>query len=137
MNDWKFRGDVFDKTPEDQQGFVYLITNTLDGRQYIGKKFFWFSGKKKVKGRKRKVRVEVESDWKTYHGSSGELSADVEKLGTEKFTREILHLCKTKAECSYMELKEQVERGVLLSDRYYNSWIRFRGTKKHLRSLVK
>ncbi len=137
MNDWTFRGEKFDVAPEDCVGFVYCIENTTNGRKYIGKKQFWSINRKKVKGKKRKVKVETESDWKTYHGSSAEVAADVEKLGPEKFRREILHLCKSKAECSYLELHEQVVRRALIDDEYYNQWIRVRVTKNHLKSLRK
>lgn len=135
MNKWTFCGEVYDEVPTDLVGFVYVITHTATGKKYVGKKQFWFSSKKKVKGKKRRTKVVTESDWKVYHGSSGELSADIEKFGHPAFTREIIHLCRTKAECSYLELKEQVFRAALIDPMYYNGWIRYRGTRKHLKSL--
>ena len=98
------------------QGFVYCITNKITKKRYIGKKFYYF---KKRKGR-------VESDWKTYYGSCNSLHADIIKQGKRDFTRVILHHCKSKAGCAYMEMKEQVEREVLFSDEYYNGMIRVR-----------
>ena len=44
-------------------------------------------------------------------------------MGTDFFHREILHLCKTKGECAYMEAKEQFDREVLLTEDYYNGII--------------
>lgn len=131
---WLYNGDVFDKTPEEYQGFVYVITEVGTGKKYIGKKFFW---KPKVlpktKTRKRRVRTRVESDWRTYYGSSAEVKMLVEKHGAESFKREILKMCKTKGECSYYEAKMQFEYDVLLKDEYYNEFIGCKIHSKHLR----
>lgn len=106
-------------------GFVYRITNLRDGRQYVGKKFFTFARTRKpLKGRKRNRRDRVESDWKDYWGSSKELVADVEKLGPKNFKREIIRLCRNKAECSYWESYEIFASHALLQpDSYYNKWV--------------
>ena len=47
-------------------------------------------------------------------------------MGEESFHREILHLCKTRGECAYMEAKEQFDREVLLTDDYYNGIIQIK-----------
>ncbi len=52
-------------------GFVYRITNNTTGKQYIGKKFFYSSKTKQVKGKKK--RFKISSDWQTYYGSNEEL----------------------------------------------------------------
>jgi len=116
----------------DSYGFVYIITNLETGRKYIGKKLFYFSRTKQVKGKKK--RIKVASDWKTYYGSSDELQKDVVLYGTDKFDREILHLCKSKGECSYLEAKEQFAHKVMESDEYYNSWIMVRVRKSHIKN---
>jgi len=108
-------------------GFVYLITNLVSGRKYIGKKLFKFSKRKQIK--KKKKRVLVTSDWNDYYGSSDILKNDVVELGKENFKREILHLCSNKTQMSYMELKEQIERKALESDDFYNIWIMVRVRK--------
>ena len=54
------------------------------------------------------------------------MNEDVQKQGEEMFHREILHLCKTKGECAYLEAKEQFDREVLLTDDYYNGIIQIR-----------
>jgi hypothetical protein len=112
-------------------GFVYLIRNVQSGKGYIGKKLFWFKKTKQIKGKKKKFLVE--SDWKTYYSSSEELKADVAKLGKENFHREILHLCTSKGNCNYLELREQIDRRVLESDDWYNSYVGSRIHKKHVR----
>lgn len=126
---WFYNNEYFD-TVGDYVGFVYLITNQINNRKYIGKKNFYFSKTKILKGKKK--RYKVESDWLDYYGSNKELAADIESLGKENFKREILRLCKSKGEFSYFEAKYQFDANVLESDEYYNSWIMCRVHKKHL-----
>lgn len=130
-NPWLNQGKPFGSEDiEDFYGFVYLITNTVNGRKYVGKKLFYASKFKMVK--KKKKRYKAESDWKKYYGSSDEVKADVEKIGAENFKREILHLCKSKGLCNYWEAHEQFERRVLLDETYYNSWIQVKVHKSHV-----
>ena len=127
---WLYNNESFEEIPEGIVGYVYLITNLTNNRKYIGKKNFYFSKTKQVKGKKKKFKVE--SDWKTYFGSNKELCADVEKFGKENFKREILRLCKSKGEFGYFEAKIQFENNVLESDEWYNSYIMVRVNKNHL-----
>ena len=90
-------------------GFVYLITNKSNKRQYIGRKYFWSF--RKPPGKKRKVKQE--SDWKKYYGSCPELKDDIKKYGKENFSREILSLHKTKGTCNYEETKQLFLNNVL------------------------
>jgi hypothetical protein len=124
---WTFSGQKIEEIPEGYIGFVYLITNITTGQKYIGKKLAQFKKTRPpLKGKKLKRRTTVESDWREYWGSSERLQADVQQLGPENFTREILYLCKSKAEMSYLEAREQFERRVLESDEYYNGIINVR-----------
>ena len=116
----------------DNYGFIYLITDTITGKKYVGKKLFWNKKTKVVK--KKKKRSLVESDWKTYYGSNLELIAEVDKKERTSFKREVLHLCTSKGECNYWEAYEQFTRGVLLSDEYYNGHIWVRVHRSHLKS---
>ena len=111
-------------------GFVYLITNLTNGRKYIGKKNFYFSKTRTIKGKRK--RSKVESDWRDYYGSNKELQTDVELLGKDLFERKILKLCKSKGEFGYYEAKYQFENNVLEDDSWYNTWIMVRVHKKHL-----
>ena len=124
---WTYQGNEITNMPEDVVGFVYIITNTTNGRMYIGKKLAKFKrSRPPLKGRKNKRRFKVNSDWQDYYGSSDDLTIDVKKLGKDKFTREILFYCKSKAELSYIEAREQFARKVLESNDYYNGHIRVR-----------
>lgn len=132
---WVYNDQQFDETPEEYQGFVYMITDLINSKKYIGKKFFWKPKTLPVtKARKRRVKTRVESDWRSYYGSSTEVKLLVEKHGGESFTREILTLCKTKGECSYYEAKLQFQYDVLLSNEFYNEFIGCKIHSKHLRS---
>ena len=130
--DWQYKGkDFTEDLIGDNYGFVYLITNTANNKKYIGKKLFYSTKTKQVKGKKK--RYKAPSDWQTYYGSSAELAKDVLSLGHESFNREILHLCQSKGECSYVEAKEQFIRGVMETDEYYNTWIMVRVRKSHIK----
>ena len=130
---WFYNDKEFDSTPEQYQGFVYMITELDTGKKYIGKKFFWKPKTlPKTKSRKRRVKTRIESDWRDYYGSNKNVQQLVEDKGKDKYKREILILCKTKGECSYYEAKYQFKYDVLLSDEYYNELISCKIHSKHL-----
>ena len=134
---WYYEDKLYEDTPEEYQGFVYQITEIESGKKYIGKKFFWKPKTlPKTKTRKRRIKTRVESDWKSYYGSSKEVQQIVEDKGSDSFKREILRLCKTKGECSYYEAKLQFEYDVLLSDDYYNEFIGCKIHSKHVKVKV-
>ena len=133
---WSYQGKLVKELPKDCEAFVYLITNTTNGMMYVGKKLSKFkTTKKPLKGRKNKRRGTKESDWRTYWGSSEKLIADIEKLGGDKFTREILYYCPSRGVASYLEAKEQFDRNVLLNDEYYNEFIGCKIHSKHVTGL--
>jgi hypothetical protein len=139
---WHYQGAVIEELPEDCVGFVYMITNTITGRKYIGKKLAKFSRtkyktvtQKNGKKVKKKIRSKVSSDWQEYYGSSETLTKDIETLGKDKFYREILYYCTSKAETSYIEAREQFSRKVLESDDYYNGHIQVRVHGSHIKKL--
>lgn len=134
MSSWTFEGQPFTSDMiGDNVGFVYQITNLENGKKYIGKKWFWSTRKlPPLKGKTRKRKVQKESDWQKYYGSSDEVKLLVEQLGEDNFDREILRLCKTKGECTYYEAKLQFDFDVLLRDDYYNEFIGCKIHSKHL-----
>ena len=130
---WFYHNTTEEFKLDDAEGyfaFVYLITHNPTGRKYIGKKFFTKAGTRQIKGNKKKIRKS--SDWETYWGSNTELQAEVTKNGEEQYTREILHLCKSRSECSYKETFEIFNRHALLSDSYYNAWVTCKIHKSHV-----
>lgn len=138
---WTFNTQIVEELPEDCVGFVYLITNLTTNRKYIGKKLAKFSKTiyktvtlKNGTKKKKKIKSKIDSDWMEYYGSSIDLNKDVELLGKENFTREILFYCKSKAECSYVEAREQFGRKVLESDDYYNGQISVRVHGSHIKN---
>lgn len=114
---WKYNQQDLEEPPKDMEGFVYLITNLIDGKKYIGKKTFWTRRKDPKTGRRKKK----ESDWQKYFGSCDDLKEDVKNLGEENFLREILYLCPHKKSMSFYETMEQFKRDVILREDYYNT----------------
>jgi len=136
---WTYQNEIVETLPEECVGFVYLITNVISGRKYIGKKLAKFAktSYKMVKlkngtKKKKKIRSKIDSDWRDYYGSNLELNADVLKLGKENFTREILYYCTSKAQCSYIEAREQFTNKVLESSDWYNGHIAVRVHGSHI-----
>ena len=132
---WYYNNEEFNSTPDEYQGFVYIITEISTDKKYIGKKNFWKPKTLPInKKRKRRVRTRTESDWREYYSSSHEVVALVEQNGVGNYRRDILKLCKTKGEMSYYEAKLQFEKNVLFRDDYYNEFIGCRVHSKHLTS---
>ena len=132
-NPWRYNEKVFESTDiGDYYGFVYHIINNTNGRQYIGRKYFWKF--RTPKGKKRKVKSE--SDWKKYYGSSPELKEEIQRVGRHNFSRVMLSLHKTAGKTNFEETRQLFVNGVLteqLDDgtpRYYNSNILSRYFRK-------
>lgn len=132
--EWLYEGQPFIDA-DSWYGFVYIITHIPTNKKYIGRKYFTLAGYKQVKGKRKKIRKE--SDWKEYWGSSKHLQADIEIYGKEQFKREIVHLCKSRTECSYIESKMIFDEDALLKEDYYNRWISCKITEMHIKSLKK
>ena len=132
---WLYKGkEISDDEIVGYAAFVYIITNLEDNKRYIGKKIFKSVRRKKVKGKTRKKKVEKESDWKTYYGSNLVLLADVDRLGRDKFEREIVKLCKTRGTANYWEAKLQMQHEVLENpDKFYNEWVMVKVHRSHIK----
>lgn len=139
-SNWTYQNNEITDLPDNKVGFVYLITNLVDNRQYIGKKLAKFSKTKykvvKLKNgnkKRKKIKELIDSDWLTYWSSSEEVQKDVDRLGIDNFTREILYFADSKGDLSYLEAREQFVRQVLESpELYYNGIIQCRIHRRHL-----
>jgi hypothetical protein len=129
---WYYGGVPFEEDGT-HFGYVYLIENLITGKKYIGRKYFTAAGYRQIKGKRKKIRKE--SDWKSYFGSNETLKAEVAELGEHNFRRTILHLCKSKSECSYLETFEIFSRHALLNELYYNDWVSAKIRRAHLKNL--
>lgn len=108
-------------------GFIYEIINTINQKKYIGKKQCFMKIRRKPLKNKKRARVSMtESTWKSYTSSSKELNEDISKYGKENFIFKIIKVCGSKWELAYEEIKEQINKNVLLSDNYYNGIINVR-----------
>ena len=137
---WYYQKSLVETLPEECIGFVYCITNIITGSMYIGKKLAKFAKTTykivKLKNgtkKKKRIRSKIDSDWREYYGSNDQLNKDVQQLGAENFHREIIYYCTSKAECSYIEAREQFSRRVLESDDYYNGQISVRVHGNHIK----
>jgi hypothetical protein len=134
---WTYLGKTFESEDiNEYYGFIYRITNTVNGYDYVGRKYFKTIKKRPpLKGKKNKRRETVETDWKTYWGSSPRLQADIDTLGKDKFTREIIHLCESRGETNYLEAYYQFKEDVLLRENNYNGIIQIRLGKNSVKDL--
>jgi hypothetical protein len=140
MSEWTYNGKLFESDMiEEHIGFVYEITDTQTDMKYIGKKKFWSKvTRPPLKGKKNKRRSVKESDWKSYHGSSEAVKELVENTGEWRFERKILRLCSSLGEMTYYEMKEQIDRDVLLKPKeYFNAFVGGKIHRRHLGHLIK
>jgi hypothetical protein len=122
---WKLKEGV--NLTEDTFGFLYEIVNKITGKKYIGKKQCFVRVKKKpLKGKKRNRISQNVSDWKSYTSSSNDLNSDILKYGIENFDFFIIKTCDSKWALSYFEIKEQIDKNVLLREDYYNGIVNVR-----------
>ena len=116
--------------PEDAFGFIYVITNNINDKKYIGKKQILSKRKlKPLKGKVNKRSKIVQTDWKTYTSSSFDVQNDIKTHGKDNFSFEIIKFCYSKSEMAYYEAKEQFDRDALISEEYYNGIINLRISK--------
>lgn len=127
---WIYENKPFEEIPDGIIGYVYEITCKPNSKRYLGKKNFYFSKTKQVKGKKKKFKIE--SDWQTYFGSNKEIQEHVALYGEHNFERKILRLCSSKGEMSYYETKYIFETDAIISEQYYNDWCMCRVRRSHV-----
>lgn len=82
-------------------GFIYITTNKINGRKYIGQKKF-------------------DKGWKNYLGSGKLLKQAIKKYGKENFTREIISIAFLKEELNTLEISFISYYDAVNSNEYYN-----------------
>lgn len=88
---------------ENIYGFVYITTNHINGKKYIGQK-----------------RYDNDNRWKTYLGSGIYLKRAIDKYGAENFSKEIIEDCKTKEHLDQQEKYWIQYYNAVESDDFYN-----------------
>lgn len=108
-------------------GFIYEITNITKNKRYLGRKTIkkpnYTSGVNKGKSKGN-------YPFTAYCGSSKSLLEDI-KNG-DKYEKNILRWCYSKAELTYYESQAIYCSGSLLDDSYYNFWCKATVYSKHL-----
>lgn len=87
---------------KDPYGFIYITTNLISGRRYLGQKAF------------------KQSNWKTYLGSGIAFKKALKTCGKENFRRNIIYICYSKEELNQIEYELSVYFDVVESDDWYN-----------------
>lgn len=123
MSHWLYKGKPIKEAPENEFGFVYLITNLKSGKKYIGRKYFGTTRRVKVKGKKRRKIIRKDSNWREYTGSSKSLNKDIEKLGKKNFKFDILIMGETKGQVNYLEENIHHRYHVSVKEDFYNDCI--------------
>jgi hypothetical protein len=132
MSNWLYEGkeiSSISEFPEGCVGFVYMITNTTNGKFYIGKKTLHNTLTKKLTKKEalnwdkpgrvpKKKKEKKESNWIDYNGSNKALQEDIKLIGIQHFHREILEFCFNKKQCTYYEEAWQHKLRVLHVDSY-------------------
>jgi hypothetical protein len=132
LGHWKLPPTESQDVPQNALGFIYVITNKITNKKYIGKKLLVNKKKRKpLKGRVNSRRYLVESDWQTYTGSSPILNGDIEKYGKDSFDFQILSFQPSKLMLAYHETKTIIDTNAIFSNEYYNEVLncRFRNKK--------
>lgn len=83
-------------------GFIYITTNNIDGKKYIGQRTYARKG------------------WKTYLGSGIHIKRAIKKYGEENFSRVIIEECDTKEKLDEREKYWINHYGAVNSNNYYN-----------------
>lgn len=133
-NPWLFEGKPFLDCGK-YAGFVYELIDKVNGKRYIGKKFFW--NKRKLPGETR--RKTIESDWREYYSSCDVIKKIIEEHGKDRFERHILSLHELERDVNYTEVKLQYTLGVLEKEDENGEMLYYNGniSGKHHSHLVR
>lgn len=86
---------------KDPYGFIYITTNLIDGKRYLGQRKF-------------------SNGWQKYLGSGRLLQKAIKKYGMDNFERQIVYTCDSVDELNSAEYDLSVFFDVVNSDSWYN-----------------
>ncbi|WP_368740031.1 NUMOD3 domain-containing DNA-binding protein [Enterococcus faecalis] len=89
--------------PENAYGFIYITTNNINGKKYLGQK-----------------KIDANGKWKKYLGSGIAFKKALEKYGKENFIREIIDVGYSSDELNNLEEKYTHDLDCLNDRNYYN-----------------
>lgn len=84
-------------------GFIYITTNHINGKRYIGQR-----------------KYDKQNKWKNYLGSGIILSKAIDKYGRENFSKEIIEECESKEQLDEREKYWITYYNAVESDSFYN-----------------
>lgn len=106
-----------EKIINEPYGFIYITTNMVNGKRYLGQKKF-----------------DKKGDWKTYIGSGRALKDAVARYGKENFNRNIVCFCYSLDELNKAEYDLSVFLDVVVSRDWYNLCYGCGGTEGYIES---
>lgn len=86
---------------KDPYGFIYITTNILNGKRYIGQKKF-------------------RTNWEYYKGSGKLLKQAIKKYGTKNFVRDIVDIAYSKEELDSLEIEWIHNYSATNDSKFYN-----------------
>lgn len=105
MPKFKKRGLILEEIKEieiiEPYGFIYITTNIINGRKYIGQKVFKYN-------------------WQNYLGSGIALKNAIKKYGRKNFYKEIIAIAYSQQELNDLEIEFIKNHNAVNSENYYN-----------------
>jgi hypothetical protein len=124
LGHWHSKITITPDDVENNTGFVYIITNKLNCKQYIGQKQFWSKvSRPPLKGRVNRRISRKASDWRSYTGSSRQLNEDIAAHGKHNFDFEIICLADCKWLLTYTEYELIIKCDAIRKSSYYNEFL--------------
>ena len=88
---------------ENPYGFIYITTNMVNGKKYIGQRMF-----------------DNKSKWMSYLGSGIHLVRSIQKYGKDNLTRKIIAIAYSKEELNQLEIATIDVHNAVENNDYYN-----------------
>ena len=104
-----------EKIINEPYGFIYITTNMVNGKKYLGQRKF-----------------DKKGDWKTYLGSGEAFKNAIRRYGKENFVRNLVCFCYSKDELNKAERDISVFLNVVEDRNWYNLCYGGGGTGGHI-----